>query len=138
MVECRGMVTTMVAIEAMCKAADVTCVLVERVSGGVLVVVVRGDLASVQHAVEVGGQAAAHYGQVRDTKVFPRPAEEFTSLLGGGPLTDPGPLTDAGPLTDVGLLTEVHRSNRADPMDGTDQLRDMDEVSSDRDGGPKQ
>jgi ethanolamine utilization protein EutM len=83
MVECRGMVATMVAVEAMCKAANVVCVLVERVSGGVLVAVVKGDLASVQHAVEVGSAAAARYGELRNAKVFPRPTDEFADLLGG-------------------------------------------------------
>ena len=77
------MVATMVAVEAMCKAASVACVLVERVSGGVLVAVVKGDLASVQHAVEVGSMAAAQYGELRNAKVFPRPTDEFADLLGG-------------------------------------------------------
>jgi ethanolamine utilization protein EutM len=83
LVECRGLVTTMAVVEAMGKAADVVCVLVERVSGGVLVVAIRGELADVQHAVDVGAAVAEEYGQLRETQVYPRPEPAMAELLTG-------------------------------------------------------
>nr|WP_269440631.1 BMC domain-containing protein [Micromonospora tarapacensis] len=83
LVECRGMVAAMAAVEAMCKTADVTCVLVEKVSGGVLVTAVRGDLASVSLAVQAGAAAAERYGQLRATQVYPRPEPAVAELLTG-------------------------------------------------------
>ncbi len=83
LVECRGVVTTMAVVEAMCKAANVVCVLVERVSGGVLVAAVRGELADVRQAVEVGAAIAEQHGQLRSTQVYPRPEPAVAELLIG-------------------------------------------------------
>lgn len=82
-IECRGVVATMAALEAMCTSAAVECVLLERVSSGVLVVAVRGDLASVRQAVEIGEAAARRYGQLRNTQVYPRLTPGIAPLFAG-------------------------------------------------------
>jgi ethanolamine utilization protein EutM len=83
LVECRGMVATMAAIEAMCKSADVAPVLVERVSGGVLVAAIVGDLASVQHALEAAEGAVGRLDQLRNIQIYPHPTDEVARLLVG-------------------------------------------------------
>lgn len=90
MLETRGLVPLAAGIEAMCRVAAVECELIERVSSGVLVVIVRGDLASVQHAVEVGRLAAERYGEVRSTEVYPQadPAAAALVASGGAALRD--------------------------------------------------
>ncbi|MET0423389.1 MAG: BMC domain-containing protein [Actinoplanes sp.] len=83
LVECRGLVATMVAVEAMCKAAAVRCVRVDRVSGGVLISVITGDLASVDAAVSAAELAVQQYGQRPRTQVYPRPEPAAAQLLLG-------------------------------------------------------
>jgi ethanolamine utilization protein EutM len=93
MIEARGLVCVTAAIEAMCKAADVRCVFVERVSSGYLAVAVQGDLASVQVAVDAGADSARRYGQVRSTRVYPAAHEAAMRLLE----RSPGWLTRSSP-----------------------------------------
>ncbi|MBF2097247.1 MAG: BMC domain-containing protein [Gloeomargaritaceae cyanobacterium C42_A2020_066] len=58
MVESRGLPPTLAAADAMCKAARVTLVAMEKLSGGFYTVIVRGDVAEVKRAVEAGMTAA--------------------------------------------------------------------------------
>jgi ethanolamine utilization protein EutM len=81
MIETHGLVALTASIEAMCKAADVDCVLIERISGGLLVAAVRGDLGSVEQAVEAGRVAAQRYGEVRSSQVYPHPDAALTELV---------------------------------------------------------
>ncbi|MEU4625431.1 BMC domain-containing protein [Actinoplanes sp. NPDC023801] len=83
LVECRGLVATMVAVEAMCKAAAVRCARVDRVSGGILIAVVIGDLASVDAAVAAAVIAVRQYGQDARTQIYPRPEPAAARLLVG-------------------------------------------------------
>jgi len=81
MIEARGLVSLAAGLEAMCKAAAVECVLVQRVSSGYLVGAIRGDLASVQHAIHAGTEAAEPYGHVRSAQVYPFPDAAALALL---------------------------------------------------------
>jgi ethanolamine utilization protein EutM len=89
LIECRGLVATMVAVEAMCKAASVRCARIDRVSGGVVVAVVIGDLAGVGVALEAAGAAVAAYGETPRTQIYPRlePAAARLLLGTGEPIT---------------------------------------------------
>lgn len=81
MIEVRGLVAMMVAIEGMTTTAAVECVMLRRVSGGYLVAAVLGDLASVEAALEVGRSAAEQYDDVRRIRVHPAPHPAATRLL---------------------------------------------------------
>jgi ethanolamine utilization protein EutM len=73
LVESRGLVGAIEAADAMCKAARVTLVRYERIDGALVTVVVRGDVGSVEAAVEAGVRAAARVGEVVGRHVIPAP-----------------------------------------------------------------
>jgi len=73
LIETKGMVGLVEATDAMCKAADVTLGAVREIGGGYVTVVVRGDVASVQAAVDAGTAAAKVVGEFVGSHVIPRP-----------------------------------------------------------------
>mgnify|MGYP005758089583 CR=1 FL=1 len=73
MLEVIGMASAIACIDVMVKSAFVRIIKVERVGSGYICVMVEGDLASVQHAIEVGKTQCQ--GQLVAAKVIPRPAE---------------------------------------------------------------
>ena len=81
MVETRGLVAAIEAADAMVKAANVQLVGKEQVGGGLVTVMVRGDVGAVKSAVEAGGAAASRLGEVIATHVIPRPHGDVEKLL---------------------------------------------------------
>ena len=62
MVETRGMVASIEAADAMLKAAKVTLIGKERVGGGYVTVLVRGETGAVNAAVRAGADACERVG----------------------------------------------------------------------------
>jgi hypothetical protein len=91
MVETRGLVASVEAADAMLKAAQVGLVVKEHVGGGLVTVIVTGDVGAVKAAVDAGGAAAARVGQLISTHVIPRPADEVGLML-AGPAAGPDPV----------------------------------------------
>ncbi len=85
MIETQGFVGVLEGADAMCKAGDVTIIGKEKLGGGYITVLVRGQVAAVRSAVEAG-QAAIHRvgGKLVLAHVIPRPHAEILSLLPGG------------------------------------------------------
>ena len=81
MVETRGLVASIEAADAMLKAAQVDLVRKEHVGGGLVTVIVTGDVGAVKASVDAGGAAAARVGQVISTHVIPRPADDVQQML---------------------------------------------------------
>lgn len=73
MIETRGYVAALTAADAMVKAANVEIVARNEVGGGLVSVVVRGDVGAVKAAVEAGAEAANPIGEVIAVHVIPRP-----------------------------------------------------------------
>ncbi len=65
----------------MVKAANVHLIGKERVGGGLVTVMVRGDVGAVKAAVEAGGAAAKRVGELVSVHVIPRPHEEVEAIL---------------------------------------------------------
>lgn len=88
LIETRGLVGAIEAADAMVKAAKVTLIGRERVGGGLVTVMVRGDVGAVKAAVESGAEAARKVGELISVHVIPRPHEEVENILptgiGGG------------------------------------------------------
>ncbi len=82
MVETRGLAAAVEALDAMLKTADVRYAGQKRVGGGLVSVVVEGDVASVKSAVDAGAQAAQGVGELRSVHVIPRPIEKLKSAAG--------------------------------------------------------
>ena len=81
MVETKGLVGSIEAADAMVKAANVHLIGKERVGGGLVTVMVRGDVGAVKAAVEAGGAAAKRVGELVSVHVIPRPHEEVEAIL---------------------------------------------------------
>ena len=58
MIETKGLVASIEAADAMVKAANVTLIGKEHVGGGLVTVMVRGDVGATKAAVEAGAAAA--------------------------------------------------------------------------------
>lgn len=68
----------------MVKAANVALVSKEEIGGGLVTVMVRGDVGAVQAAVEAGAEAAKVVGELISVHVIPRPHAEVESMLTRG------------------------------------------------------
>lgn len=73
MIETKGYVPALAAADAMVKAANVEIVARNDVGGGLVSVVVRGDVGAVKAAAEAGAEAAGQVGEVTAVHVIPRP-----------------------------------------------------------------
>ncbi len=81
MIETRGFTAMVEASDAMVKAAKVELVSYERIGGGYVTAVVRGDVAAVRAAVDAGTRAAERVGEIVSTHVIPRPHENVDVTL---------------------------------------------------------
>ncbi len=81
MVETRGLVALIEAADAMAKAADVKLVKIEKIGGGYVTVLCRGDVAAVKAAIEAGSAAAERIGEGGSTHVIPRPHSDVNRVL---------------------------------------------------------
>ena len=81
MIETRGLVASIEAADAMVKAANVTLVGKEFVGGGLVTVMVRGDVGAVKAATDAGAAAAQRVGELVSVHVIPRPHAEVETIL---------------------------------------------------------
>lgn len=81
MIETKGLVGTIEAADAMVKAANVTLVAYEKIGGGYVTALVRGDVAAVKAAVDAGAAAARKVGELVSVHVIPRPHEQLEEVL---------------------------------------------------------
>ena len=81
MIETRGLVAAIEAADAMVKAANVTLVGKEHVGGGLVTILVRGDVGAVKAATDAGAAAAERVGELLSVHVIPRPHNEIESIL---------------------------------------------------------
>ena len=87
LLEVQAMVTAIVGLDAMIKAADVKLIHVEKRLGGRLVtVVVEGSVSAVQAAADAGKAAAAEVGDVKLCEVIARPHPEVMKFLRTDPI----------------------------------------------------
>lgn len=81
MVETRGFVPAIEAADAMVKAANVKIVSKESAGGGLVAIVVRGDVGAIKAATDAGAVAANKVGEVLSVHVIPRPHEDLATLV---------------------------------------------------------
>jgi ethanolamine utilization protein EutM len=73
LIETKGLIATISATDAMCKAANVTLAGQVQIGGAYVTTFVRGDVGSVRAAVDAGAQAASANGELVSAHVIPRP-----------------------------------------------------------------
>lgn len=81
MIETKGLVGAIEAADAMVKAANVTLIGKEFVGGGLVTVMVRGDVGAVKAATDAGAAAAQRVGELLSVHVIPRPHVEVEDIL---------------------------------------------------------
>ena len=81
MIETKGLVASIEAADAMVKAANVTLIGKVHVGGGLVTVMVRGDVGAVKAATDAGAAAADRVGELVSVHVIPRPHAEVESIL---------------------------------------------------------
>ena len=84
LIETMGLVSLIQAADAMLKAANVTLASsIIKLDGGVVSLMIKGDVSSVRAAVEAGAEAAAKVGELRAAHVIPRPSAAVVSAYAG-------------------------------------------------------
>src|SRR5260221_10013190 len=81
MIETKGFVAMVEAADAMVKAAKVELVGFEKIGGGFVTAVVRGDVAAVKAATEAGQRAAERVGELVAVHIIPRPHVNVDQVL---------------------------------------------------------
>ena len=81
LIETRGFAALVEAADAMVKAAKVELVGYEKIGGGYVTAVVRGEVAAVRAAVDAGAMAAERVGEIVSVHVIPRPAAAVDGAL---------------------------------------------------------
>ena len=90
MIETRGFAAVVEAADAMVKAAKVELVGYEKIGGGYVTAVVRGDVAAVKAATEAGVRAAERVGEMVAVHVIARPHANIDAALPLGRQSESG------------------------------------------------
>ncbi len=80
-IETQGLAPSIEAADAMVKSARVTVLGREFSGGGLVSVVVRGDIAAVKSATDAGAAAAARIGEVVAVHLIPNPSPQTSNML---------------------------------------------------------
>ncbi len=86
MIETKGLIAAIEAADAMVKSANVQLVGKEQVGGGLVTVMVRGDVGAVKAATDAGAAAAEKVGELVSVHVIARPHTEVDNILPKGKL----------------------------------------------------
>ncbi len=81
MIEIKGFAAMVEASDAMVKAAKVELVSYEKIGGGYVTAIVRGDVAAVKAAVEAGVRGAEKVGEIISAHVIARPHVNIDLVL---------------------------------------------------------
>ena len=81
MIETRGFAAMVEAADAMVKAAKVELVSYEKIGGGYVTALVRGDVAAVKAACDAGQTAASRVGELVTVHVIARPHANIDLVL---------------------------------------------------------
>lgn len=81
MIETKGLVGAIEAADAMVKAANVSLIGKVHVGGGLVTVMVRGDVGAVKAATDAGAAAAERVGELVSVHVIPRPHSDVEMIM---------------------------------------------------------
>lgn len=81
LIETQGFTAVFEAIDSACKAANVEVVCKEKLGGGYVTVVVKGDVAAVKAAIDAGKTKVEGLGKLIAAHVIARPSAGVLSLL---------------------------------------------------------
>ena len=81
LIETRGLVASIEAADAMVKCANVELIGRVQVGGGLVAVMVEGDVGAVKAAIDAGSAAAQRLGELISVHVIPRPSPEIEKIF---------------------------------------------------------
>ena len=81
LIETKGLVGSIEAADAMVKAANVYLIGKVLVGGGLVTVMVLGDVGAVKAATDAGASAAQRVGELISVHVIPRPHTDVEMIL---------------------------------------------------------
>ena len=85
LIETRGLISAIEAADAMVKAARVTFLGRQKVKGGLVAIMVAGDVGAVKAAVDAGAAACQRVGKLVSAHVIPRPHEDIDAMIPDSP-----------------------------------------------------
>ena len=91
LIETRGLVAAIEAADAMVKAAKVKFLSRQKVKGGLVAIMVAGDVGAVKAAVDAGAAAGKRVGTVVSSHVIPRPHNDIDAIIPDNPEENPKP-----------------------------------------------
>ena len=83
LIETKGLIATIAATDAMCKAANVALAGQVQIGNAYVTTFVRGDVGSVRAAVDAGAEAASANGELVSAHVIPRPERDVMETFLG-------------------------------------------------------
>lgn len=81
LIETQGFTAVFEAIDSACKAANVEVVGKEKLGGGYVTVIIKGDVAAVKAAIEAGSEKVEGLGKLIAAHVIARPSDAVLGLL---------------------------------------------------------
>ena len=81
LIETRGLIAAIEAADAMVKAAKVRFLSRQKVKGGLVAIMVAGDVGAVKAAVDAGAAAGKRVGTVVSSHVIPRPHDDIDAMI---------------------------------------------------------
>ncbi|MCY2990009.1 MAG: BMC domain-containing protein [Planctomycetota bacterium] len=81
LIETQGFTAVFAAIDSACKAANVEVIGKEKLGGGYVTVIIKGDVAAVTAAVEAGQSKVEGLGKLIAAHIIARPSEAVLGLL---------------------------------------------------------
>ncbi|MCC7084443.1 MAG: BMC domain-containing protein [Pirellulales bacterium] len=81
MIETQGFTAVLEAIDTACKAAHVEVVGKEKLGGGYITVLVRGEVSAVSAAIDAGKEKVGSLGKLIAAHIIPRPSDSVLALL---------------------------------------------------------
>jgi len=85
LIETKGLVSAIEALDASLKAANVQLVKKENSTGGWVTIVITGDVGSVKAAIEAGSAAAGRLSNLISSHVIPRMACDVVNMVNQQP-----------------------------------------------------
>lgn len=89
MIETRGLIGAVEAADAMLKAANVMLLGKVHAEGGLVAVMVEGEVGAVKAAVDAGAAAAKQVGELFAVHVIPRPDDSVAAIIPHPPACPP-------------------------------------------------
>jgi len=98
LIELYGYVPAVEALDSALKAANVTSLGATKVGGGLVTIMVEGDVGAVKASMDAAASAAERIGTVISVHVIPRPHESVGEMI-NPPDPEPAPEADTAELT---------------------------------------